>query len=285
MSEKEKCFVMMPFTTPEKYNDADHFAKVYEQIFIPAIRKAGYEPYRVDENKICDSIIDKIFEAVRTAPMALCDLSNKNPNVLYELGLRQAYDMPVVLVQDDVTDRIFDVSGISTVTYNSHRLVENVEEAIELIAEAIIQTKEGNESTLVKIVKAKSADFDSIQVTDNDNTNIMLNTILNDIKELKKSNTVVNRPIYFEAPIDPKKKIREETFAVPLKKGVTDKYIMQTVNECIEIFNLRDFKFSKRDGFLRCQVKMFAIPTDSYELIKIYLGERLSNGEEVYDTF
>ena len=49
--------------------------------------------------------------------MALCDLSNRNPNVLYELGLRQAYDKPVVLVQDDKTERIFDVSGINTVSY------------------------------------------------------------------------------------------------------------------------------------------------------------------------
>ena len=50
MAKKEKCFVMMPFTTPEKYKDTDHFDKVYEQIFVPAIEKAGYEPYRVDEN-------------------------------------------------------------------------------------------------------------------------------------------------------------------------------------------------------------------------------------------
>ena len=177
MSTKDKCFVMMPFSTPKEYDDVDHFDKIYKQIFVPAIRKAGYEPYRVDENKICDSIIDKIFEAVRTCPMALCDLSNKNPNVLYELGLRQAYDMPVVLVQDDVTDRIFDVSGITTVSYSSHRLVENVDEAIKTISEAIIQTKEGKESTLAKIVKAKGADYDSIKVTEKDNINIMLNTI------------------------------------------------------------------------------------------------------------
>ena len=59
--EKEKCFVMMPFTTPENYNDENHFDKIYEQIFKPAIEKAGYEPYRVDQNKISDPIINKIL--------------------------------------------------------------------------------------------------------------------------------------------------------------------------------------------------------------------------------
>lgn len=183
---RELCFVMMPFTTPESYNDEKHFDKIYEQIFEPAIRNAGYEPYRVDQNKICDSIIGKIFEAVRECPMAICDLSSKNPNVLYELGLRQAYNKPVVLVQDDVTERIFDVSGISTVTYKNHRLVENVEEAINIISEAIIQTKNGQNKTLASIIKAQDADYESITVGENDKLQIALNTILNDVKELKE---------------------------------------------------------------------------------------------------
>ena len=94
--KKEQCFVIMPISDQGDYPKG-HFDKVYEQIFQPAIREAGYEPYRVDENKICDSIMKKIFDAIYNSPMALCDLSNRNPNVLYELGLRQAYDKPVVL--------------------------------------------------------------------------------------------------------------------------------------------------------------------------------------------
>ena len=121
----EKCFVMMPISDQGDYPKG-HFDKIYEQIFKPAIEKAGYEPYRVDENKLCDSIIGKIFSALQESPMALCDLSNRNPNVLYELGIRQAYDKPVVLVQDEKTERIFDVSGISTVQYSSKRLYEDV---------------------------------------------------------------------------------------------------------------------------------------------------------------
>lgn len=47
--------------------------------------------------------------------MAICDLSSRNPNVMYELGIRQAYGKKVVLIQDDATDKIFDVAGINTV--------------------------------------------------------------------------------------------------------------------------------------------------------------------------
>lgn len=102
--EREKCFVIMPISDQGDY-PSGHFTKVYEQIFKPAIEDAGYQPYRVDEDKISNSIINKIFDAVQNCSMALCDLSNCNPNVLYELGIRQAYDKPVVLVQDEKTER------------------------------------------------------------------------------------------------------------------------------------------------------------------------------------
>ena len=109
--KKEKCFVIMPISDQGDY-PSGHFTKVYEQIIKPAILSAGYEPYRVDENKISDSIIDKIFDAIQNCPMAVCDLSNNNPNVMYELGLRQAYDKPVVLIKDEKTNRVFDISAI-----------------------------------------------------------------------------------------------------------------------------------------------------------------------------
>lgn len=230
MSKKEKCFVMMPFSTPDNYNDEDHFKKIYDQVFVPAIERAGYEAFRVDEDKISDSIINKIFDAVTTYPMALCDLSSRNPNVLYELGLRQAYNLPVVLVKDDVTDKIFDVSGISTVMYKNHRLVENVEKAIEDISEALIQTKEGNIKTLANIVKVRSANYDTIEVGENERIEILLNALANDIKEIKNSQ---NRGLNEKWDKDRLGSIRfnEINFPVALKDGITIKEIKNVMSQ------------------------------------------------------
>ncbi len=183
-NEKQKCFVIMPISDQDGYQSG-HFQKVYDQIFIPAIEEAGYTSYRVDENKISDSIITKIFAAIQDCPMAICDLSSRNPNVLYELGLRQAYDMPVVLVQDEKTNRIFDVSGINTIEYSSSRLYEAVIKARQDITDALIATKEGKEKTLVKVVKAKTADYNSVNVSSEDRLDIQLKTIQNDIRDLK----------------------------------------------------------------------------------------------------
>lgn len=185
--KKQRCFVIMPFTDPDGY-DQGHFLKIYNQIFVEAIKEAGYEPYRVDENKICDSIIDKIFDAIQNCEMALCDLSGKNPNVLYELGLRQAYNKPVVLVKDNITDKIFDISGISTIEYNSSRLYEDVIEARESIKTAIIATREGKEDTLVDILHSTKAPEPFDGKSEEDSTNIMLRRILYSINELQNQN-------------------------------------------------------------------------------------------------
>lgn len=182
---KEKCFVMMPIGDQGDYPEG-HFKKVYEQIIVPAVSDAGYEAYRVDENKICDSIIGKIFEAIQGCPMAICDLSNRNPNVLYELGLRQAYDKPVVLIQDEKTERIFDVSGISTVGYKSTRIYDEVIETRKELTKAILATKNGEKKTLVKVVKAESADYDSVSVSYEDKIQIMFEQVLNRIADLQE---------------------------------------------------------------------------------------------------
>lgn len=228
--KKEQCFVMMPISDQGDYPKG-HFDKIYEQIFQPAIKKAGYEPYRVDENKMCDSIMKKIFDAIYNSPMALCDLSNRNPNVLYELGLRQAYDKPVVLVQDDKTERIFDISGINTVYYKSNRLYENILEAREKITEAILSTKEGKETSIVKIWQAVAADVSHESMSKEDKVEIMLHRMMSDIQDLKMEKNV-NQKIYNSAEhlyFSPYQE-SSEWLKIDLKPGVTNKEIKFVIN-------------------------------------------------------
>lgn len=239
-NKKELCFVIMPISDQGDYPKG-HFDKVYEQIFQPAIEAAGYKPYRVDDNKMCDSIMKKIFDAVYTCPMALCDLSNRNPNVLYELGLRQAYDKPVVLVQDDKTERIFDVSGINTVSYKSNRLYENILEAREKITDAIISTKEGRETSIVKIWQAVAADISHDDMSREDKLEIMIRSMMSDIQDLKseKETKIVNHNVYNnEVGVYPR--YFEEMLGwlkVDLKSGVTNKEIKGVINRIREKYD------------------------------------------------
>ena len=253
--KKEQCFVIMPISDQGDYPKG-HFDKVYQQIFKPAIESAGYEAYRVDENKICDSIMKKIFDAIYNCPMAICDLSNKNPNVLYELGLRQAYDKPVVLLQDDKTDKIFDISGINTVYYKSDRLYENILDARERLKEAIISTKNGQENTVIKIWQAVAADVSHITMTKEDKLEIMLRGIVNDMQELKMKVAKNELNEFKNRDVDVVRNFYDEilNIEVELKQGITKKEINLVLDE-INYLTENNFKWHTENGKMYVKLK------------------------------
>lgn len=99
-----------------------------------------------------------------------------------------------MLVQDEKTEKIFDVAGINTIQYSSNRLYENVIEARVAIKEAILSMKEGKGNSIVKIVKAETAHISSEELSKDDKVEIMLSNILSQLQymrnELKKKERI-----------------------------------------------------------------------------------------------
>lgn len=195
VQNNKKCFIIMPISTPEGYTE-NHFKQVYGTIIAPAVVKAGYEPYRVDDDRICDSIIDKILRNLVECEMAVCDLSSRNPNVMYELGIRQAYGKKVVLIQDEKSQPIFDVSAINTVFYNSRRIYEDVIASQNNISEAIISTAKEDSISLMSIANMRPA---TIEVqSENDDKQIsekLLLSILSAVRRLEQSQVMQSRKL------------------------------------------------------------------------------------------
>lgn len=50
-------------------------------------------------------------------PIVVCDVSGKNPNVMFELGIRLAFDKPTIIIKDDKTSYSFDTSPIEHLEY------------------------------------------------------------------------------------------------------------------------------------------------------------------------
>lgn len=189
-SKKEKCFVIMPFSDSGEYVSG-HFSRVYNYIFKPAIEKAGYIPHRIDAEKSSNLIQERIIRALIEAPMVLCDLSSRNPNVLFELGIRQAFDKPVVLVKDESTERIFDISGLSTIEYRKSCIIDEAQKDIINISVAIEETKKDNHfNSLIGLINASPATITSGKaIEDNQYTDYMLKKIYSMVDRLQDSIT------------------------------------------------------------------------------------------------
>ncbi len=90
----EKCFVIQPF-------DKGKYDKRYNDTFVPAIRSAGLEAYRVDEDTSSIVLIETIDTQIRNASVCLADITTDNPNVWFEVGLAIAYEKDIVLICSD----------------------------------------------------------------------------------------------------------------------------------------------------------------------------------------
>lgn len=137
------CFVIMPFSDPEGY-ESQHFKKIYEQIFVPAIKMAGFNPLRCDEIANSCTQYENMFSHLDNDPLVLCDISTYNPNVLYELGLRHYHNKPTVIVQEESQKHIFDLRPFNIITYRKKRLYDEVIADQKVIAKALINTSSQN---------------------------------------------------------------------------------------------------------------------------------------------
>jgi hypothetical protein len=102
---------MMPFANP--------IGGYYSLIYEPAIKKAGLNPVRADTDIFgTGKIIDQIWAGLNRANVLVAELTGRNPNVLYELGLAHALHKPVVLVSSNEADVPFDVRHVRVIYYD-----------------------------------------------------------------------------------------------------------------------------------------------------------------------
>jgi hypothetical protein len=84
------CFTIMPF--------GGWFDEYYTSIYKPAIISAGLHPCRADDWYRPSAIVNDIWAYTKSAKLILADLTGKNPNVFYELGLAHALAKPAILI-------------------------------------------------------------------------------------------------------------------------------------------------------------------------------------------
>jgi hypothetical protein len=148
------CGIVMPIS---KIDDCgpEHWLEVKE-ILSEAIEAAGFTPRLVSDAPDSGIIHKRIVENLYRDPMVVVDVSAKNPNVMFELGLRLAFDKPTIIVKDNRTDYSFDTSPIEHVGYPRdlrHKAIITFKTVLtEKIKGTAEQAKDPDYSTFVKHV-------------------------------------------------------------------------------------------------------------------------------------
>lgn len=113
--EKPTCGLVMPISAMTEC-PASHWLEV-KDILISTISGSGFACRMVSDDDGVGIIQDRIVKNIYDSDIVVCDVSHKNPNVMFELGMRLAFDKSVVIVKDDKTDYIFDTSPVEHLEY------------------------------------------------------------------------------------------------------------------------------------------------------------------------
>jgi hypothetical protein len=112
------CGLIMPISAADGCS-ADHWAEVKAIVTeaVESIAEPRFAVRLVSDSDETGVIQKRIVQNVYTSEIVVCDVSGKNPNVMFELGLRLAFDKATVIIKDDKTDYSFDTGIIEHVPY------------------------------------------------------------------------------------------------------------------------------------------------------------------------
>lgn len=106
-----KAFVIMPFVEKDERRPKGFFSEVLRSLVTPAGVEAGFRVETANRQG-SDLIQSTIINDLMDADLVIADLTDHNPNVLFELGIRMANEKPVALIKASGTGRIFDVDNM-----------------------------------------------------------------------------------------------------------------------------------------------------------------------------
>lgn len=142
--EKKVCGVVMPISSIDDCGE-NHWSEVL-MILKDAIDEAGFNGSLVSDADDVGIIHTRIIQNLHDNPIVVCDVSCKNPNVMFELGLRLAFDKPTIIVKDDQTSYSFDTSAIEHLEYPRDLRFSRIVEFKKKLSDKISATYEKSTS-------------------------------------------------------------------------------------------------------------------------------------------
>lgn len=100
---RPKAFVIMPYNLLSD--------QVFANLIKPVLDAAGYSVDRADTSLHQRAIMENVVRGIQDADLVLADLTGRNANVFYELGIAHALRKPVVMIAQSTQDIPFDVTA------------------------------------------------------------------------------------------------------------------------------------------------------------------------------
>lgn len=112
-AESDYCFVLMPFSEEHDLQRvfAEHVKAVIET-------RCGLRCERADDIYGISGVMQSVWEGINRARLIVAELTGRNPNVFYELGIAHTLGKPVIMLTQSMDFVPFDLRHLRCIVYN-----------------------------------------------------------------------------------------------------------------------------------------------------------------------
>lgn len=111
-NEGDYCFVLMPFS------DEHDLQRVFKQhVKVVVETRCGLRCERADDIYGISGVMQSVWEGINRARVIVADLTGRNPNVFYELGIAHTLGKPVIMLTQSMEFVPFDLRHLRCIVY------------------------------------------------------------------------------------------------------------------------------------------------------------------------
>ncbi len=108
--EPDLCFVLMPFNSA--------FDRLYREEIKPTVEAAGFKCLRADDLFSPTPVLEDIWVHIYKSRVIIADVTGRNPNVFYEMGIAHTAGRPVVIITQERAAIPFDIAQFRYFVYS-----------------------------------------------------------------------------------------------------------------------------------------------------------------------
>lgn len=222
-AKKKTCFVITPIGKDDTHTRR-HADGVIDAVIEPTLIDKGYEVLVAHRMADGGSITRQVIQQVLNADLVVANLTELNPNVMYELAVRHAVRKPIIQICENGTILPFDISEQRTIFYTN-----DMKGAVELKGSFIemLEPAEKDEKPDNPIYRAVESDtiMKHVEITD------AQKYILDVVDDLKKEVNSISRTLkkqievtpFHERPLEVLNKAQEEVYIDVLRDKMKEK--------------------------------------------------------------
>ena len=105
---KRNSYIIMPFSSTTSCSE-QIWTEIYEEVFKPALIDNGYSCERSQPET--GSLIRSILKKIQDSFIVIADITDRNANVFYELGVRHSLSKRTIIVAQEAKHIPSDLQG------------------------------------------------------------------------------------------------------------------------------------------------------------------------------